>query len=262
MARIDYRTSHASGDAAAEYRRTYSQGYYAAQWQRLERPLIEKLFQELSNQGSRRMLDLACGQGRITLLGAKYFDEVVGLDYSEAMLAIAREQLEADPALANANLNFIQGDIGNFTLPEPADVITAFRFFLNAEDSLRRDGLRCIRRNLAPQGTLIASVQVSGSSPLAMIFGVTNAFWRVAGGTPNRVRNSLSLSAFRRLLDEEGFEINQVSRYSLLPRIGSLTHGLAERHIDKFDRAAKAVPGLSVLCQSYVVCARLKEQTP
>ena len=256
MARVEYRTCHTSDDAAAGYQRTYSSGYYAAQWHSIERPLLCGLFAEFRGQGARRMLDIACGQGRITLVGAQYFDQVIGIDYSPEMLAIARQQRANDASLANADLDFQLGDVTDYTAEAPFDVVTAFRFFLNAEDRLRIEGLRCVRRNLSPQGTFITNVHVAGSSPLAMLYRGANTARRIVGQQADPVRNSISLRKFRSLLASEGFEITRVVRYSLLPRIGSLTDRLAERHINKFERLASAIPGMALLCQSYIVCAR------
>lgn len=258
MARVDYRTCHTRDDDVAGYQRTYASGYYAAQWRALERPLLAQLFSALRAQGSQTMLDVACGQGRITLLGAQFFDQVLGIDYSPEMLAVARQRLATAEAGANAHVEFAVGDVADFQTDAPFDVITAFRFFLNAEDKLRSDGLRCVRRNLAPQGTFIASVQVASGSPLAVFHRISNTARRLLRRPPSLVRNSMSLRAFTRLLTAEGFEITRVQRYSLLPRIGSLTDRFAERHISKIERLALVCPGASLMCQSFIVCARLK----
>jgi hypothetical protein len=66
----------------------------------------------------------------------------------------------------------------------------------------------------------------------------------------------MSLTALRRLMASEGFRIERVYRYSFLPRVGSLTDPIAERHIAKIDRIAGAIPGLKLLSQAFLVCAR------
>jgi SAM-dependent methyltransferase len=255
----DYRTCHRGDDAARGYERTYASGYYAAQWELLEQPLLAKLFEERRAAGGRRMLDFACGQGRIALFGARYFDFVQGIDYSPEMLAVAQERRARDPSLAGRDVRFERADVADYTAGQPFDVITAFRFFLNAGDALRRDGLRCVRRNLAPGGVFVSNVHVSAGSPLGVYWSVRNMAGRLAGKPHDPVRNVLSLGELGRLFRSEGFEITRVNRYSLLPRIGRLTDALAERHIHRFDRLAHALPGLALLCQSYLVCAGLKQ---
>jgi ubiquinone/menaquinone biosynthesis C-methylase UbiE len=60
-------------------------------------------------------LDFGCGVGRLSLALAGRFDEVVGLDVSERMLALAREAADRDPA--GAKCRFVRNerpDLGMF----------------------------------------------------------------------------------------------------------------------------------------------------
>jgi 2-polyprenyl-3-methyl-5-hydroxy-6-metoxy-1,4-benzoquinol methylase len=254
--RLDYRECHLRDDAAEAYRDVYAAGYYAAQWRQLELPWLSGVFAALKQRGARRMLDIACGQGRISLLGAKYFEHVQGIDISPSMLERARAALREDTSLANVDVHFDAADVRTFAADKPFDVITAFRFFLNAEDELRLDGLRCARRNVAPNGTLIANVHVAATSPLAMFYSVSNASRRLMGKRTSSVRNAVSLATLRRMFTLEGFRVERVHRYSLLPRVGSLTDSIAERYMTGIDRLGTLIPGLSLLSQAFVVCAR------
>jgi ubiquinone/menaquinone biosynthesis C-methylase UbiE len=256
--RLDYRECHLQDDAAQAYRDVYAAGYYAAQWQKLEAPWLTALFKGLKARGARRMLDIACGQGRITLLGAGCIDYVQGIDVSPAMLERGRQKLSEDPSLASANVAFEIGDVQTFTAGESFDVVTAFRFFLNAEDDLRLDGLRCARRNIAVGGTFIANVHVASTSPLAMFYGIANGAGRLFGKHTADVRNSMSLGQLRRMFATAGFHIDRVHRYSLLPRVGSHTDSFAERYLASVDQLGKLIPGLSLLSQAFVVCASPK----
>jgi ubiquinone/menaquinone biosynthesis C-methylase UbiE len=256
LTRTDYRDCHTSDEAVGAYRDVYAGGYYAAQWRLLEQPLLRQLFNEQRERGANRMLDIACGQGRITLLGAEYFPTVLGVDYSPQMLARAKESQHDNPTGRDTDLQFQVGDVRSFTADEKFDVVTAFRFFLNAEDDLRIEGLRCVVRNLAPSGVFITNVHVAASSPLACFYGAAKAARRVLKKPFSSVRNSISLGNFERMLAAEGLRIDRVYRYSLLPRVGSLTDRLAERHIGKIDRIGRFVPGLNRLSQAFIVCAR------
>ena len=255
MSRLDYRECHLHDDAAGAYHDVYASGYYAAQWRQLEQPWLARLFAERKQAGAQRMLDIACGQGRIALVGARYFDHVQGFDVSESMLARARQSLSDDLQLAAADVRFEVGDVRTFAAKKPFDVVTAFRFFLNAEDELRLDALRCARRNLAPGGVFIANVHVAATSPLALFYRVSNSARRLFGKKVSLVRNAISVSRLRKIFASEGFQIGRVHRYSLLPRVGSLTDSLAERHLSNFDRLGKLVPGLQLLSQAFLVCA-------
>ena len=72
-----------------------------------------------------------------------FFGTVVGIDVSEAMLMCAS---------VSENVTLYCIDITKVSLAETFDVVTAFRFFLNAEDSLRREALRAIYRRLREGG--------------------------------------------------------------------------------------------------------------
>jgi SAM-dependent methyltransferase len=255
LTRTDYRTCHTGDEAALGYQRTYASGYYAAQWERLEKPLLARLFDEERRRGARRMLDIACGQGRITLFGAEFFEAVQGVDYSPEMLSVARQCLVNEPSLAGRDVRFDVADVSDYASAEPFDVITAFRFFLNANDELQRAALECVRRNLAPQGVFITNVHVSAGSPLGVFWNTRNMLRRIAGKPRDPVRNVIGLARFRQMFDAHGFEITQVERYSLLPRVGKLTDSLAERGIQQFEQLAR-IPGLGRLCQCYLVRAR------
>ncbi len=255
MPRLDYRECHLQDDAAQAYHDVYAAGYYAAQWRQLEQPWLSHQFADLKARGARSMLDIACGQGRISLLGAGYFERVCGIDISPAMLARAKQSFADDKTLATADVAFDIGDVRTFDADQPFHVVTAFRFFLNAEDDLRIDGLRCARRNIAPSGTFIANVHVASASPLALFYGISNPVRRALGKKSSAVRNAMSVGQLQRLFASEGFRIDRVHRYSLLPRVGSLTDSFAERYLAGVDRLGKLIPGLTLLSQAFVVCA-------
>jgi ubiquinone/menaquinone biosynthesis C-methylase UbiE len=255
LTRIDYRECHTSDDAVAAYHDTYASGYYAAQWKLLEQPILRRLFEEQRAKGATSMLDIACGQGRITLLGAEYFPNVLGVDYSEQMLDRARKVQQESSTVSATNSLFEVGDVRTFTADEPFDVVTAFRFFLNAEDGLRTEGLRCVRRNLAPSGVFITNVHVAATSPLAWFYSASNTARRMLGKTVSPVRNSISLRRFKRMLAGEGLRVESVHRYSLLPRLGSVSDRLAESSMAKFDRVGTLIPGFSVFSQAFLVRA-------
>ena len=240
---------------SAAYHDTYTSGYNAAQWKLLEQPILRRLFDAQRAKGASSMLDIACGQGRITLLGAEYFPSVTGVDYSPQMLDRARKALQECSPASETNPRFEVGDVRTFAADQPFDVVTAFRFFLNAEDDLRTEGLRCVRRNIAPSGVFITNVHVAATSPLAWFYSASNAARRMLGKAVSPVRNSISLRRFKRMLADEGLRVDYVHRYSLLPRIGSVTDRLAENSMAKIDRLGRVIPGIGLFSQAFIVRA-------
>jgi SAM-dependent methyltransferase len=62
------------------------------------------------------ILEIACGTGRITLPLARAGYEVVGLDLSEPMLALARRKCSFETKEVRDAISFVQGDMTDFTL--------------------------------------------------------------------------------------------------------------------------------------------------
>jgi len=145
----NYRESHVG--KGREYHEKFVRGpYRSVIWELEQVKLLEILARYRTRQPtSLGLLDFACGTGRILQLLESHVDSAVGIDVSESMLEVARnflpetELLHADltrqPALADRRF----------------EVITAFRFFPNAEPALRDDILRELVRLLAKDGILI-----------------------------------------------------------------------------------------------------------
>ena len=102
------------------------------------------------------VLELACGTGRIALPLAVAGLHVIGVDRSEAMLAIARRKLAALPAPVQGSLTLVNQDMSALNLGQRFGfVFVPFRSFqaLLTID-LQRKSLEAIRRHLEPSGRL------------------------------------------------------------------------------------------------------------
>jgi SAM-dependent methyltransferase len=141
--------------SAADYDLRYSYGSNidVAFWSRLRARL-----------GARRVLELACGSGRVTLplarAGLAEGVQVVGLELAPAMLAGARAKLAAEPAAVQAAVRLVEGDMRAFALPERFDLI-AVPFNSLAHLHTIDDQVACFesaRRHLAPGGRFAVEV--------------------------------------------------------------------------------------------------------
>ncbi len=115
------------------------------------------LYLELASAEGGRVLEVACGSGRVLVPLARAGHRIVGIDSSPPMLALAREKLDADPeTLARARL--VQADMRTFDVRDqaPFDVaIVAVKSFAYLTE--RADQLACLRRiaeHLRPRGVL------------------------------------------------------------------------------------------------------------
>jgi len=239
-----YRASHQSVDVVADYVSTFEVGHCAALWRDVEQPLLESILRRLGGP-QRTSLDFACGTGRIAKVAARLFGSVVGVDVSEAMLSAAS---------VPDNVTLLCVDVTKVPLEQTFDVATAFRFFLNAEDTLRRDALRAIYRHLRNDGVLVCNIQLNATSPIGSFSRVLN--WAY----PSRPRHTLTLYQFSSLLSDEGFEVVESTYYGYLPRPGRLFPHLCEALIEPFEKACRRlkVPGL--LAESFIVAARKRER--
>jgi len=243
--RTPYRLSHSASGYGLRYDANYAVGYYAALHRAIEAPALERIFRELS-QSHKSLLDFACGTGRITMIASAYFDRVVGVDVSEAMLEQARMQ---------SGVTFLRQDLTSEALDEHFGVITAFRFFLNAEEELRLEALRTIRAHLAADGRLICNIHMNRYSFTGLIYEL---YARLFGTVKHK---TLSRDQFEQTLTAAGFEIEEVIWYGLLPRPGRLFSRLLNGCVGPIERTLATLGLNGRFCQCFIVVARPSETT-
>lgn len=106
-----------------------------------------------------RVLELGCGTGRVLVPLAEECSRIVGVDVSEAMLALCRRKL-ADRQLPASRAEVRQADITDVALGEAFDLILApFRVFQTlATDREVRGYFTTVRSHLSPGGSAILTV--------------------------------------------------------------------------------------------------------
>lgn len=87
---------------------------------------MELTFEFLKKVKIKRVIDVGCGSGRYTVELAKRGFEVVGVDFSERMISLAREQAEKEGV--SEHCRFICGDFLNLEL-QKFDIAIAMGFF-------------------------------------------------------------------------------------------------------------------------------------
>lgn len=240
-----YRDSHSSEGYGQRYRRTYEKGYYHYQWIYLERPLIERLFKELVADGAKSYLDFACGTGRILGVAESFFNETTGVDVSESMLTEARN-------LCNRS-SILKMDLTVDYLKETFDIITAFRFFLNAEAELRYEALKAIHSRLRDRGVFIVNIHCNKRSILGYIYRVRNRILK------RNTANTEGYEEFKNLLQSNGFKIENVYWYSFLPRTGWYFEWLPKYFMKPVEKIWMKIPCLPKgIAQSFLCVCRKK----
>lgn len=196
--------------AAAYESEEYGAGSYASCiWER-QRPVLQKIMADFQQNRREplRLLDFACGTGRVLASLEHLADIADGVDISEHMVALARGKCTKARLLVGDILN--QPEL----LPGTYDVITCFRFILNVEPELRARVLRCLREKLSsPAGRLL--VNIHGNSHSLRHAAIV---WRRGQPEkPDTMLNEMSPGAAKKLLWENGFEITRQLGFGLLP---------------------------------------------
>lgn len=202
---LSYRTNHQSKNYGHLYNKTYEEGYYFYQWEELEKPILANIFSELSKE-YKSYCDFACGTGRILSFGEQFFEKVYGIDISSEMA------IHAKAKCIKAEI-FIE-DITKNSVDIHADVVTSFRFFLNAEPSLREEALQAIGKILNNNGVFICNIHMNKKSILGFIYECLNKLLK------EKRYNTLTQEEITMVLEKNGFEVEKVIWYSYLPRTG------------------------------------------
>ncbi len=123
------------------------------------RPDVD-FYLDAARSADGKILELGCGTGRILIPTAAAGCEIVGLDFSEHMLARCREKLKKQPAEVQARAGLVRGSMVDFDLKETFGLITtpfrSFQHLLSVEEQM--SCLQCANRHLNNGGKLILDV--------------------------------------------------------------------------------------------------------
>jgi len=144
-----------------------------------------------------RVLDLGCGTGSLVLRLAPFAAQAYGLDYSQAMVRIARDKAVT---LGVQNATFEVGAVGTPSSHEPAslDGVTAYSLLHLVSDRtavlaeihrlLRPGGFFvsstvCLAHSRVPYAPILAVMRVLGLAPMVQVLsaGTLHAEMRAAG---------------------------------------------------------------------------------
>ena len=172
------------------YDRNISSGGFDTYMADRKRENLSRVIPQLFPDRIPRFLDFACGTGRITQLMEQMAEQSFGVDVSESMVEQARRKC--------TRTTFIIRDLTRDESPvESVDLVSAFRFFGNAQDELRASALLAINRILVGGGYLILN---NHRNPLS----IRNLMLRPSGRMP---LVDLSYGKLKKLLKDAGFRI-------------------------------------------------------
>lgn len=223
-----------------DYHETFSpevNRYRAMVW-RLEQRALNGIVRDHLVSGKIAHLDFACGTGRVLghLLG--HVSSATGVDVSVSMMEVARK---VAPGAELIEADLTQRDV----LGERSfDLITAFRFFPNAEPELRRAVFLVLARHLAPHGVLVFNNHKNRNSLRQRISRLLGR--EVVRGMTHADVEALVAQAGLRILEVIPLGNLPASEYHLLLPI-SLLEPL-ERWISRLPRLAAFAQNVIYVC--------------
>lgn len=215
----DYRESHTAIGKGDVYHNSFSIFNYRAYIWHWEKKVMDQIFEKFS-KSDKQILDFACGTGRIlTYLDTKSKD-VTGVDISDSMLKVSTGNLP------HMNIRKMDLTKNNLLLKEKKsfDVITAFRFFLNAQDELRLEVLDALYPLLKNDGIFILNNH-GNATGIGVILG------KIIVGVKNWFRKEEDKFVFKllterhllKILDTKGFEVVDIYHRNVIPVMNEKT---------------------------------------
>jgi SAM-dependent methyltransferase len=195
----DYRLSHLSkGD---DYHSIFHEQPFTAMLWRSEQRELSAIVKRYFPVTPPTHLDFACGTGRIINHLAPLVSDSLGIDVSESMLRTARRN--------NPELEFVLGDITReHIIPDRKfDLVTAFRFFPNAQPQLRDEVVAALAEMLSSAGILVLNNHLNGDSYFRKLM-------RKTGRDPG---HGMSMKEVEALMERHGFQIREIVGFGIAP---------------------------------------------
>lgn len=176
----------------------------------IQRDVLDAYFEDIDTKSSS-VLDFACGSGRWTQYLESKFGESVGVDVSREMIRYARKKC--------SGTEFIVADITKEAdIRDEFDVITAFRFYKNAEDELREAATEELADLLADDGQFIFDLHLNTYSFNGISANILErtGLEKLFDFGPYTLK-TVSLPEIERLLERHGLEVVDYYGVGFLP---------------------------------------------
>lgn len=242
MENSTYIHSHTAPNKGIEYDTYYTEsGWLQYIWSREQEVLFEIISRFFQNR-SVHLLDFACGTGRILSALENRVASAVGVDVSESMLAVAR------PKLKRSTLVLKNIVVDNPFPSEQFDLITAFRFFVNAEPELRHKVMSALVPLMKKDGYLIFNNHHN-------YYSLRRAYQRFYANLRQRpcTKNFQMMSECRDLAKTHGLEIVAIYSIGIL-NIPVIT--LPKLFYRLCDRIANRYSTLACFSESPIIVCR------
>ncbi len=229
-----------------------SHSYSSLLWG-IEKKLLLELISEFklrNDHASIDYLDFACGTGRVLSFLEDYVDIATGIDCSEAMIILAKKRV--------CRSRVICADI---TLTDKAtegryDIITAFRFILNAEPELRLTAMKCLVKRLKNANSWLIFNNHSNLLSIKLLMWPYYAL-KKRNDSHQLSGNYLTHTQVLELAEKAGLHIERVAGYGLLG--GKIAKLLSFDKSQIIENWVKVIPFFSRIATNQLYVARLSD---
>lgn len=240
----DYRSSHL--DEGEDYHAKFrSHPYRAVMWE-IERETLLGLAREWREPGTISLLDFACGTGRVLETLTPEVGTATGVDVSESMLEVARRVAPGAEILCCDITRSQALDARRFEL------VTAFRFFPNAEPALREEVMARLAQLLADNGRLVINNHLRRGSLKHRLRRALAAI----GMAKRRDLHSMADAEVLQLAARHGLELERRFTAGVLPVLKERRPLLPLSLLRRIERRAAGVAWLAPLCSHCIYVLR------
>jgi SAM-dependent methyltransferase len=197
----------------------------------LEKKVLDEFFKKIDSK-NKKVMDFACGSGRWTQYLEDKFKNVCGLDVSKKMIEYAKRKCKKS--------EFILVDITSTKDYEKLkgkkfDVITAFRFYKNAESELRQAATIELGKYLKDEGYFIFDLHLNTFS-LMGIFACILRLLKINSlfGMGELSVKTISLWDIRKIFKDTGLKIVDYYGMGILPSRGNFLI-LPQKYLAKIE---------------------------
>lgn len=197
----DYRQSHLQKNMGKHYHSRFSNNPHRSLIWEMEQDVLSSIRRRYYADHEISHLDFACGTGRILGHFEKDVSVSVGIDVSASMLEVARKRLQQSEIIeADITKDDVLGD-------RKFNLITAFRFFPNAQGSLRREAMSQLVKHLDDNGFVVFNNHKNYSSTI----------YRLARMLRRGGDAGMKMTEVKELLSESGLKIEEIYHIGVFP---------------------------------------------
>ncbi|NNF61975.1 MAG: class I SAM-dependent methyltransferase [Gammaproteobacteria bacterium] len=184
----------------------YSPGSYASSIWEIQKPVMVEWIERIQKgKGGVKLLDFACGTGRVLSELENKVRQTTGVDLSDQMVALAEQKCASSELLVGDIVN--DANLAN----EDFDIVTCFRFFLNVDMTTREQVLSQLRERLIRKdGVLVTNFHGNRNS-------LRHFSLMYRKSVRGESHSELSPAEIESLFARTGFEITTMAGFGILP---------------------------------------------